>query len=127
MRIGITVYNDRVSPLFDAATVLEVFILNDGTIETRETLKLGTTTPLDRADELAQAAIDILICGAVSNPYAQAIRTRGVQLLPFHAGPTDEIIDAFSKNRLETRRYKMPGCGRRRHRHGRHFKYRNNF
>ncbi len=118
MRVGITIFNERISPLFDASRALLVLEVDAENVKNKETRELETNTPMDRADELLQAKIDILICGAISAPFAQAVLTRDIRLLAFHAGPINEIIEAFLNNQLNTRQFSMPGCGRRRRRRG---------
>ena len=117
--LAITVWQDRISPLFDASRSVLLVHVNGQQEVHRETVRLEAETPSTRADALAALGADVLICGAISRPYAQAVQSKGIDLVPFIAGDPNSIITAFLTNRLRQASHTMPGCGQHRRRRNR--------
>jgi len=118
MKVGIPIWNDRVSPVLDTAGQLLTIELEGGQEISRQLITLPVTHPMQRARMLCDAGIDTLICGAVSQIVQAALVNAGVRVLPFVGGDIEEIIAAFSSGRLESNAYRLPGCCRRRGRSG---------
>lgn len=59
---------------------------------------------------LAELGVELLICGAVSQPLACALNTCGVRVTPNICGEVEEVLQAYLKGRLHERRFHMPGC-----------------
>ncbi|MGM0681980.1 MAG: NifB/NifX family molybdenum-iron cluster-binding protein [Thermodesulfobacteriota bacterium] len=116
MRIGVTVWGDIISPVFDAAGSLLVAELNAGRIVQKERISLFPGSPAHQIEKLRQAGIDVLICGAVSEVPANMIEGAGIRLISFITGRWDEVLQAYSRHRLLTADFMMPGCGHRRRR-----------
>jgi predicted Fe-Mo cluster-binding NifX family protein len=119
MRIAIPIWNSRVSPVFDTARTVLLCEVADGQPGERSTRSLPAGAP-QRAEFLTRAGVDVLVCGAISRPLADLVTDGGIRLIPFVAGEVEEVLQAFSRNRLPDSAFLMPGC-RRRHgyRHGR--------
>lgn len=124
MKLGVAVWNGRVSPVFDTARHLLALEVEDGQVVLRLEQDMGTDEPIQKAARLAELGIETLVCGAVSRPLAELIAARGIRLIPFVAGGTDEVITAFLAGALPSQNLSMPGCCGRRMRHrggvGRH-------
>ncbi len=110
MKVAITVWQNRISPLFDATRKLLISVIHDGVVIEKHLVSLDCISPFSRAATLETLGIDILICGGVSDFFARLIEARGIQIIPFVSGRVDEIIDAYLKNILGHKRFKMPGC-----------------
>ena len=122
MKLAITVWNERVAPVFDAAECC--LLLTPGAPE-KETLALPTTSYEDKADFLSQNGVTTLICGAISCECEEAVIGQNIEVVSFIAGPVDQVIAAWNENRLIKTEFSMPGCGcprRRRRRNGCHHK-----
>lgn len=119
-RIAIPVHNGRVSPVFDAARRIVLVDVADGGPVGREEQPIEAVFPARRARWLAEQRTDVLICGAISMPLAQMVQGHGIQLVPWVAGPLEDVIRGFMDNGLQHAQFAMPGClGRgRRHRRG---------
>jgi len=116
--LAIAIWKNRISPLFDASRSVLLLRIEDGKELKREQVKLEGEAPTSRADTLAARGVDVLICGAISRPFARAIESRDIRIIPFIAGDPEAIITSFLINRLEAS-HRMPGCAphrRRRHR-----------
>ena len=110
MRIGIPIWNDRVSPVLDTAERLVVVDTGAAAGQVREEVALHDTRLPLRATRLAELGLDVLICGAVSSPLAEMLTAAGVPLRPWIAGEMEEVLQALSAGRLDRPRYRMPGC-----------------
>jgi predicted Fe-Mo cluster-binding NifX family protein len=116
MRVAIPFWNDRVSPVFDAARSVMVVDVENGVERTRRQETLQEEFPTRRARQLAQLGVNVLICGAISRPLAALLAASGITLIPWTAGPVDEVLAAYLAGRLPDPRWLMPGCGGRRQR-----------
>lgn len=110
MRIAIPVWNDRVSPVFDTSRRLIVVEFSGGTEVSRVEHELVEPFPPVRVRRLREIGIELLICGAVSNPVACLIEAAGIGIVPWVSGNVDEVLDAFAREQLADSRYRMPGC-----------------
>jgi predicted Fe-Mo cluster-binding NifX family protein len=120
MRIAIPQWQGRVSPVFDVATnLLLIEVADAGEVGRREEA-LTATDPNRRAQQVAQLAPQVLICGAISWPLELALRSLGVQVISQICGQVDEVVRCFLLGELANGAFRMPGCcGRRRFRGGR--------
>ncbi|MCK5149155.1 hypothetical protein KAR48_20540 [bacterium] len=112
--IAFTIWKERISPLFDSSMALLILCVNEGREISRDYVTLETATPASRAAELSELSIEVLICGAISQPFAGAIESKGIHIIPFIAGHMETIIDSFLKGTLLHLEHQMPGCGRKR-------------
>ena len=70
-------------------------------------------SPFSRAATLEELGAGALICGGVSDFFANLIEARNIQIIPFVAGRVDEVMDAYLKGALCHKKFRMPGCGLR--------------
>ncbi len=78
---------------------------------------LKSRDPFGRAKEVAQAGVEVLICGAVSHAFETALISAGIRVLPFMCGDLEAVIGAFLQGKLTDGRFLMPGCFGRRQAH----------
>jgi predicted Fe-Mo cluster-binding NifX family protein len=119
MKVGISVWGEIVSPVFDVATVLLVADVNRGVVLGKTLAPITGETDAQRVQSLCRARIDVLICGAVSETPASLIEASGIELIPFVRGDAEKVLRAFIKGRLAAAVNSLPGCGRQRRRRGR--------
>lgn len=114
MRIAISTWQGRISPVFDVAgTVLLVDIDSDREVG-RESRGLPEGGSFERARQVAALGAEVLICGAISCGLERSLRSAGVRVIGQVCGPVEEVLDAFVSGRLTKGAYRMPGCCRRR-------------
>jgi predicted Fe-Mo cluster-binding NifX family protein len=118
MRLAIPVRHDRVSPVFDTASRLLLVDLADGIEQARQLVEVAQATfPTERAKRLAELGVNVLVCGAISRPLAGCVSAARIALVPWVAGPVEEVLRAYLVGKLVGLRWRMPGCGARRPRH----------
>lgn len=109
MRVAIPVWEDRISPVFDAARTFLVADIEDGRVTGRRLLLSGSGRQADVVHLLLEAEVQILICGAISREPARLIEERGIRLIPFIAGMAEQVLTSFVCGSSITT-YRMPGC-----------------
>jgi predicted Fe-Mo cluster-binding NifX family protein len=104
--------NKRISPVFDVARQVLMLDVEDGRVIARheETLPGTDTDPQAQAARLTALAPQTLICGAISQPMAAMLAAKGVRVIPFTAGPVEEILAAWLAGSLPNPSLSMPGC-----------------
>jgi predicted Fe-Mo cluster-binding NifX family protein len=111
MRVALTAWDGRISPVFDTARHLQIVDVEGGLPMSRAEEPLEEGLPDRRVARLAALKVDALICGAISRPLADMVQTAGIQLVPFVAGPVEEVLRAYVNGSLPMAMFQMPGCG----------------
>jgi predicted Fe-Mo cluster-binding NifX family protein len=111
MRVALTVWEGRISPVFDTARSLLIVDIEDGRPVARHDEQLSAHTAHETMTRLRALGVEVLICGAVSRPLAEMIRACGIRLLPFVSGERDEVVAALIAGRIPDIAFAMPGCG----------------
>jgi predicted Fe-Mo cluster-binding NifX family protein len=107
-----TVFQERISPVFDVAQTALVVEVGAAGIVSRRLIDLGGLTLETRLDRLRACGVEELICGAMSRP-AFALASGSLSSVhAFVAGDLEAVIEAWLKGRLASPAFGMPGCGR---------------
>lgn len=124
MKVAITVWENRISPLFDATRTLLIADIYNRVLTEKHLVTFDCISPFARAATLEELGVGTLICGGVSDFFAKLIEARNIHIIPFVAGRVEEVIDAYLRDTLCHNKFRMPGCGhkqyklkRRRNRH----------
>lgn len=116
MNIGITIWEDQISPLMDAATRLLLVEYNGGAVGGRKVMQLPLSIPWQRVTCIREAGVTLLICGAISREYETMLQSCDIEVMPWIRGNVDEVIEAFVRNGLGDDGYCLPGRMRERRR-----------
>ena len=109
MRVTITVWGNRISPVFDVAqTILMAEILEQAVVDISYH-SIPLMIPSSIAQKIVALKPDTLICGAISSEPAQIIENAGISLLPFITGKAETILQRFVDEQ-EINSFLMPGC-----------------
>lgn len=125
MKIGVSYWQGRISPVFDVSDRLCLIDIADGKEVKRENRILTSQDPFSRAKEVSGFGVDVLICGAISRTLETSLSIAGVRVAGFLCGDMDTVVSAFLSGQLTVDSFFMPGCygGQRkkrvRSRHGR--------
>lgn len=121
MKIGVTRYQGRVSPVFDSSTFILKLEIKDNKEIKREEFNIDFSEPNKRIERLKEKEIEVLICGAVSEYLLHLLERANILVYPFVAGEVNEVIKAFIHDKgFLTTNFSMPGCCGRRRRYGGH-------
>ena len=108
MKAAVTVWDGRVSPVFDVSREAVVLTTENGVVTARCRQSIALPTASLRIDRLTAAGVQILICGAISKPCRRELAARGVTVLGFVSGELEEVVRAFMEGSLPKERA-MPG------------------
>ncbi len=116
MKVALTTWNGRVSPVFDVARQVVLIDINEGRVVGRRDEALPGTEPQAQADRLAALGPQTLICGAISKAMAGLLAAVNIRVIPFTAGDVEKVLAAWLAGNLPDPALSMPGCCGRRHR-----------
>lgn len=106
--------------MLDVAQRLLVLDVNGPNEVGRQEFALTGAQLTARVRDIQHAGVDVLICGAVSQPLEAALMTAGIRVVSRICGPVEDVLRAFLADGLADATYIMPGCcGQGRRRHGR--------
>jgi predicted Fe-Mo cluster-binding NifX family protein len=113
MRVALPIWNDRVSPVMDAATRLLIVDYSDQGEVSRTEAPLGGDHVPHLARLLSGLGIQSLICGGISHHLFSLLEAQRIKVIPWVTGPVEEVLEAYTANQLWSRRFLMPGCSGR--------------
>jgi len=116
MKIGITVWQNRISPLLDSASMLLIAEIKNGTIVGSHYEMFHSEVLSSKALKIYTMGVKVVICGAISYFLANIIESYGIRIIPFVAGDVNQVLDTYLKGNLPTPKFQMPGCRIRRQR-----------
>jgi predicted Fe-Mo cluster-binding NifX family protein len=113
MKVAVTVWKDRISPVFDASRRLLIAEIENARVTDRSYVFFDPGWPANLVKTLAMLKVPVLICGAVSQAPATIINAGGITLIPFIAGEVDRVLEVYAKGNPLAPTFVMPGCGSR--------------
>ncbi|MDJ0831383.1 MAG: NifB/NifX family molybdenum-iron cluster-binding protein [Desulfobacterales bacterium] len=114
MRIAISIWNARIAPVFDVSRQLMLADVENGILVARRVEHFAGDQPVHKTTKLSELNVQVLICGAISQPLAEVLSIYGVVIIPFIAGDVEEVLMAYLGGKLPHPSFAMPGCCRRR-------------
>ena len=110
MKIALTVWGNRISPVFDAARTLLVAKIQDKQIMDKTYIGIEPGNSQELLETLEKMEIHTLICGAISNTPATVITDHGIKLFSFVTGNALSVLDSFAGRQALDKKHMMPGC-----------------
>jgi predicted Fe-Mo cluster-binding NifX family protein len=110
MKAALTVWDGRVSPVFDVSREAVILTITNRAVGVRSTENIEAPTAALKIERLIELGIETLICGAISEPLHRELTLRGVKVLGFVAGEIDEVVQALIAGTLPASVLSMPGC-----------------
>lgn len=109
MNIGVTAWEDRVSPVFDSAKILLIARVEGEQIVGRSYQPVDMRFVEKAVVTMRENNVKTIICGAVSEESITILENNGIELFPFITGEIETILDRFIRGgEIET--FVMPGC-----------------
>ena len=116
MKAALTVWDGRMSPVFDVSREALILTIVNGAVVARSIESIETPTATLKIDRLIELKVETLVCGAISEPLHHELTTKGVKVIGFVAGEIDDVVESFLAGTLPTPALSMPGCCGRQHR-----------
>jgi predicted Fe-Mo cluster-binding NifX family protein len=111
MKVGIPVWGDKISPVFDTATQLMIVDTGSGHPE-RINVSLEGDDLRKRCARMKELGVETLICSAISNPFRRGLRAANIEVIQGISGPKEEILQAYLQGNLYQEAFRLPGCPR---------------
>jgi len=112
LKIAITVWGNRISPVFDAASTLFVADIENRSILKKNYTSFNPTRPSDLVKLLKKMQVSILMCGAISTKPADLIVENDIKLISFVTGNALKLLDNFARKQTIEKTFMMPGCSK---------------
>jgi len=112
MRIALTIWSNRISPVFDVAQNLLLINIDKGEETVRSYLSLAEMTPQLKIEILKKNSVEVVLCGAISRFLLGLLTASGIKVEPWISGDIEEVIQAVLQDKISDPRYRMPGCCR---------------
>jgi len=110
MKIAVSVWEGRVSPVFDTASRLLVLDAEETGETSRFEVFLDEQTCSRKCSRIQVLGIEVLICGAISRYLQGILSASGIRVIPWVCGAASEVVSAYMNGTLSQPRYLMPGC-----------------
>ena len=115
--VAITVWNDIVSPFYDASCCLEIIRPDN----IRKIINVRNMSLYEKADCCRKEGVAVVMCGAISTIGKATLQDNSIEVLSWLRGPVKDILNVYNNNGIIPEQYAMPGyrqssCGRRQYR-----------
>ncbi len=110
MKIAITAWGNRISPVFDSARTLLIARIEDQTIKSKTYKAFKPEDIPELAALLKRMGVSTLICGAISTKPADKIVENHISLISFVSGNAMDILNSFASRSTIDQTHMMPGC-----------------
>ncbi len=111
-RIAITVWENRISPVFDSARTLLIAEIKDNALVRTSYSTFDFDRPLELLQILRAGEVRIIVCGAISEGPANMLLDAGFEVISFIAGDVHRVLETLVKGDQLGEDFKMPGCGK---------------
>jgi predicted Fe-Mo cluster-binding NifX family protein len=109
VKLAVTVWGNRISPVFDAASTLLVAEITNKKISGQYYTAFDPESPVDLLHTLKEHHVTTLVCGAISKTPASLILEQHIHLIPFVTGNVRHFLDSFALNQTVGKKHRMPG------------------
>lgn len=109
-KIAVTVWGNRISPVFDSAKTLLIADVKDGCIYNKSYQPFDPTKVVSLVRQFETLGISTLVCGAISTQPAQILVDHQIHLVSFVMGNVYEFLESYTGDRAINKSYIMPGC-----------------
>jgi predicted Fe-Mo cluster-binding NifX family protein len=110
MKLGIPIWEGKVSPVFDTATTLMVLEMEERRERSRSKNLLQDQDFGRRCFRIQGLGVEVLICGAISRQLYDVLTAAGIEVIPWISGQAEHVLKAYMDGTLLTPQFMMPGC-----------------
>lgn len=108
MTAAVTVWNQRVAPVFDTAQ--RIVLLDTGSGENVGSLNIALFSLHEKILKMQEHGVEILVCGAISKEASRHLTDMGIRLYACVAGELEEVVSALLSGALERHALRIPPC-----------------
>ena len=112
MRIAISIWEDKISPVLDTASKLLIIDNKAQKESSRFEANLLVQDMSQRCSFIRILDLDVLICGAVSRQFREMLKACGIKIISGISGPAEDVLDAYLQGDLLHSGFFMPGSKR---------------
>ena len=105
----IAIYNNRISPVFDASKNILILEIKDKKVHTKQVENILPDDAIQKINRLSELGVKELICGAISKDLAQLLDTCNIKTISFIAGKIEDVLSAYLDRALPRPDLRMPG------------------
>lgn len=109
MRIAISIWEDKISPVLDTASKLLIVENETETESSRFEANLIEKNMSRRCSFIRGLDLDVLICGAISRQLAEMLKASGIKIISGISGPAEDVLAAYLQGALIRSGFFMPG------------------
>jgi predicted Fe-Mo cluster-binding NifX family protein len=109
MRIAVSIWEDKISPVLDTASKLLIVENETQTESSRFETNLFEQEMSQRCSFIRGLDLDVLICGAVSRQLAGMLKASGIKIISGISGPAEDVLEAYLEEGLLHSGFFMPG------------------
>ena len=110
MNVAITVWGNRISPVFDSAQTLLVAEIREDRLVDRKIQRFQAAMFNRCLRLLEELDVQVLICGALCEGPTRLLEAHGIEVIPFVTGETEKVLACFIQGK-DLQDFAMPGCG----------------
>ncbi|HMK49732.1 MAG TPA: NifB/NifX family molybdenum-iron cluster-binding protein [Thermodesulfovibrionales bacterium] len=100
VRVAMPVFENRISPRFDCAPTLVLCDVAGQRVTDRKEIFCEGWSDIERISKLKEMKVDTLICGGLPSHLQGILKNNGVNIIPWVAGNSDEIMKTFLQGKL---------------------------
>ena len=110
MKVALTVWDGRISPVFDVCREALVLGLDGMIIVSEDRVLFDGQKSLTQVERLVSLGVKVLVCGAISEPLQRQLVSQGIEVIAFVAGEAAAVVEAYLSGSLPDQTLLMPGC-----------------
>lgn len=110
MKIALTVWNSRISPVFDAAKTILVAEIKNAEVTNKIYEFFDAQAPASLVKRLTELQVDLFVTGAITQTPASVIESSDITLIPFIGGRIDEALSLFANGESPAPKMALPGA-----------------
>ncbi len=105
-KIVTPVFQNRISPRLDYAESFLMTETEENRILRQETIKLLSKNRLEKLNTLIELKPDIIICDGITDVYAEKLKRKNIQVIPWIHGNVNEVLTKYLNRRLHVDKLK---------------------
>jgi predicted Fe-Mo cluster-binding NifX family protein len=109
MRVAISIWEDKISPLLDTASKLLIVENETSKESSRYEVHLLKQDISKKCRFIGHLNIDVLICGAVSRQFSEMLKASGIEVISGISGPALDVLKAYQRGTPLDSEFFMPG------------------